>query len=140
MRGNVDTNSPDRLNRIVDGTSIQGDIKSDSNIRIDGKLKGTISTKGKLVVGPKGHIEGNVTCANADIEGTLEGKIVVNELLSLKSTAKVTADVTTSKLAVEPPANITGNISMGGVVKDISRPAEDTKEESAEGEQATATA
>ena len=27
--------SPERLNRIVEGTHIEGDIKSDSNIRID---------------------------------------------------------------------------------------------------------
>lgn len=119
MKATTDINSPERLNRVVEGTNIVGDIKSESNIRIDGTLKGTIVTKGKLVIGPKGVIDGNVTCNNADIEGTLDGKIVVNELLSLKSTAKVSADVTTSKLAVEPPANITGNISMGGVVKNI---------------------
>lgn len=142
MRVNNDTNSPERLNRIVEGTSIVGDIRSESNIRIDGKLKGTITTKGKLVIGPKGSIQGDVTCQNADIEGSLEGKIVVNELLSLKSSAKVTADVTTNKLAVEPPANITGNISMGGVVKDMKQTVHDREEQEhkTKNEQSTATA
>ena len=37
--------SPERLNRIVEGTHIEGDIKSDSNIRIDGYVKGIISCK-----------------------------------------------------------------------------------------------
>jgi cytoskeletal protein CcmA (bactofilin family) len=46
MSKNTEINSPEKLNRIVDGTSIEGDIKSDSNIRIDGRLKGTINTKG----------------------------------------------------------------------------------------------
>ena len=140
MRGNNDTNSPERLNRIVEGTTIVGDIRSESNIRIDGKLKGTITTKGKLVIGPKGSIEGEATCQNADIEGSMEGKIVVNELLSLKSTAKVTADVTTSKLAVEPPANITGNIGMGGVVKDMKQPTQSVSGIDHEDEQTAATA
>ena len=44
--------SPERLNRIVEGTHIEGDIKSDSNIRIDGYVKGIINVKGRLVLGP----------------------------------------------------------------------------------------
>lgn len=119
MRATTDTNSPDKLNRIVEGTTIEGQIVSDSNIRIDGRVKGTIVAKGRLVVGPKGQIDGEVTCNNADVEGEINGQITVKELLSLKSTAKITADVVTGKLAVEPPATITGNISMGGVVKNI---------------------
>ena len=55
-------NTPDRLNRIVEGTIIEGQINSESNIRIDGFLKGTINTKGRLVLGPEGKIEGDITC------------------------------------------------------------------------------
>lgn len=115
----VDTNSPDRLNRIVEGTSIEGDIKSDSNIRIDGRLKGTISTKGRLVIGPTGSIEGEIVCENADVEGSFVGKISVNQLLSLKATAKLTGDIITNKLAIEPGASFSGTCSMGGLIKDI---------------------
>ena len=50
---NYNNQSPERLNRIVEGTHIEGDIKSDSNIRIDGYLKGTITVKGRLVLGKK---------------------------------------------------------------------------------------
>ena len=42
-------NSPDRLNRIVEGTIIEGQINSESNIRIDGFLKGTVNTKGRFL-------------------------------------------------------------------------------------------
>ena len=81
---NMDTNSPDKLNRIVEGTSIIGDIISDSNIRIDGKLKGTVATKGRLVIGKNGLIEGEVVCNEAHIEGELKGTIKANGLLSRK--------------------------------------------------------
>jgi len=119
MSKNPEINSPEKLNRIVDGTSIEGHIKSDSNIRIDGRLKGTIITKGKLVIGSTGSIEGEITCESADIEGAFVGKIVVNGLLTLKSTSKLTGDIMTGKLAIEPGANFTGTCSMGAVVKDI---------------------
>ena len=112
--------SPERLNRIVEGTNIEGDIKSDSNIRIDGYVKGTIQIKGRLVLGPNGKIDGEVICKNADIEGKLNGIIEVDELLSLKSTAKLQGEISTNKLSIEPGAIFSGNCKMGAVLKDIS--------------------
>jgi len=119
------TNSPDRLNRIVEGTSIEGDIKCESNIRIDGKLKGTLNTTGRLLIGPKGEIEGEITCASADIEGSINGVIRVQELLSLKSTAKLQGDIVTGKLSIEPGAVFAGTCNMGGIVKEIKQPAKE---------------
>lgn len=106
-------------NQIGTGTTIDGDIKSNGDIRIDGTLVGTIQTKGRLVVGATGSIEGDIVCQNALIEGSIKGKIAVNELLSLKSTAKLAGDITTNKLAIEPGANFSGTCSMGAVIKDM---------------------
>lgn len=119
MSKTAEINSPDRLNRIVEGTTIEGDIRSDSNIRIDGKVKGTIHTKGRLVIGASGVIDGEIICENADIEGIFTGKINVNQLLSLKTTAKLVGDIVTGKLAIEPGANFSGTCSMGGMIKDF---------------------
>jgi cytoskeletal protein CcmA (bactofilin family) len=115
-----ETNSPEKLNRIVSGTDIEGVVVSDSNIRIDGNVKGDIRVKGRLVVGSTGTIKGEVHCENADIEGQISGKITVNGLLSLKSTARLDCDIITKKLAIEPGAVFTGKCEMGGgVVKDL---------------------
>ncbi len=110
----VENNSPERLNRIVDGTVIQGDIKCESNIRIDGKVIGNVTSSGRLVIGSQGIIEGDIYCQNADIEGTFNGKITVQEQLSLKSTAKLTGDIIANKLSIEPGANFSGSCAMGG--------------------------
>tara|TARA_B100001287_G_scaffold276658_1_gene288518 strand:- start:25643 stop:26089 length:447 start_codon:yes stop_codon:yes gene_type:complete len=112
--------SPERLNRIVEGTIIEGDIKSDSNIRIDGYVKGTINVKGRLVLGTTGKIDGNIYCKNADLEGKLNGTIEVDELLSLKTTAKLQGEISTNKLSIEPGAIFSGNCKMGAVLKDLS--------------------
>lgn len=108
------------VNLIGSGTSIEGDIKSNGDIRIDGIIKGSLNVKGKLVVGTSGTIDGEIVCQNADISGTIKAKITVTELLSLKSTAKLTGDIVAGKLHIEPGANFSGSCSMGGVVKDIS--------------------
>jgi len=106
-------NAPEKLNRIVSGTDIEGVIVSDSNIRIDGRVKGSIDVKGKLVVGSTGRIDGEIICDNAEIEGSIVGKITVNGILSLKSTARLDCDIITQKLAIEPGAVFSGNCEMG---------------------------
>ena len=64
-------------------------------------------------------IEGEVQCQNADVESTIKAKITVEELLSLKATAKLLGEITTKKLAIEPGAIFSGNCHMGGVVKEM---------------------
>lgn len=107
------------VNLIGAGTMIEGDITTNGDIRIDGALTGSINVKGKLVVGVSGTVEGEIICQNADVSGTIKGKIGVAELLSLKASSKLTGDIITNKIAVEPGATFSGSCSMGGVIKDI---------------------
>jgi len=108
-------------NQILTGTTITGDIVCDGNIRIDGTLKGNLTANGKVVIGPSGVIEGELNCQNADISGSVKAKVTVAELLTLKATSKLTGDINTNKLAIEPGANFTGACSMGGIVKDFAK-------------------
>ena len=107
------------INMIGSGTIIAGDIQSKGDIRVDGTLKGSINTEGKVVLGANGTIEGDVICQDADISGTINAKITVSKLLSLKATARLNGDIVTSKLSIEPGATFTGSCSMGAVIKDI---------------------
>jgi cytoskeletal protein CcmA (bactofilin family) len=107
------------INQIGTGTSINGEIKSNENLRIDGNVTGTVVLKGKLVLGQSGSIEGDIVCQNADISGTIRGNITVSEILTLKASANLKGDISTNKLAIEPGANFSGSCEMGAVVKDI---------------------
>lgn len=117
------------VNHIGVGTTITGEIISSGDIRIDGSLNGSINTKGKVVVGATGIVEGDVNCQNADISGELKASISVAELLSLKNTAKLHGDILTNKLAIEPGASFTGSCSMGAVIKDINHVEQKEKQE-----------
>jgi len=107
------------INLIGAGTSIEGHVHSEGDIRIDGKVKGTVSSKSKVVLGNTAVIDGDIECKNADISGKVKGKTQVSEMLYLKSSAEVNGDITTGKLVVEVGAVFTGSCNMGGVVKDI---------------------
>ncbi len=49
-------NPSNQINRFVEGTVLTGDMVAEHNVRIDGVLKGNISVKGKLVLGPNGKL------------------------------------------------------------------------------------
>lgn len=102
-----------KTNRIVEGTKIQGNIESVADFRLDGQLIGNFTSKGKLVLGPAGVITGDVTCKNADVEGIITGKIQIQELLTIKATAKINGEVKTAKLSVEPGAEFNATCAMG---------------------------
>ena len=100
------------INLISNGTEITGDIKSNGDIRIDGILTGSLNTKGKVVIGPTGKVNGEVICKNSEVSGIIEGKITVSQLLNLKASSKITGDIETLKLSIEPGSNFTGNCKM----------------------------
>ena len=102
------------VNLIAEGTEIQGDINTKGDIRVDGTLKGNLSTQGKVVIGESGKVEGEIQCSNSDISGEVNGKIVVKELLALKASSKIYCDIFVNKLSIEPGAKFTGNCKMDG--------------------------
>jgi cytoskeletal protein CcmA (bactofilin family) len=112
MAANNDQIDPRTHNQIVQGTIISGEINSNGVIRFDGELKGNLNTKGKLVIGPTGSIIGDIKCKNADIEGIVDGKIIVEELLTLKATSRFKGEIVTRKLSVEAGAMFDGSCTM----------------------------
>ena len=107
-------------NHLAAGTHVKGDIITQGDIRIDGKVEGSLTSKGKLVVGNTGHITGEINCITGHISGTLEGKISVSEMLKVMATGKISGETSYGKLSVEPGAELEGRISIKGKVKDIS--------------------
>lgn len=101
-------------NRIEKNTKIKGEIVSEADFRIDGKLDGNVKTSGKVVIGKDGYIHGKVECVNADIEGSFNGELLVSDLLSLKSSAVIEGTVSVTKLAVEPGATFNASCTMKG--------------------------
>ena len=107
------------INLIGQGTTIEGEIKSQGDIRIDGIIIGSVFSKSKVVVGSTGQVQGDITCQNADISGLVKGKTNVMEMMFLKSTGRINGDISTGKLVVEVGASFTGNCNMGPMIKDL---------------------
>lgn len=106
-----------KTNRIVEGTTIQGDITSQADFRLDGHLVGNFHSNGKIVIGPAGSVQGDIVCKNADIEGYFKGKIQVQEMLNIKGKASIHGEVVCGKLSVEPGAEFSASCVMKSQVK-----------------------
>ncbi|MBO6079981.1 MAG: polymer-forming cytoskeletal protein [Bacteroidales bacterium] len=101
------------VNVIAQGTQLQGNMLTASDCRIDGALRGNIESKAKIIVGRSGIVEGNIKCANIEVEGTVKAEsLLVSELISLKATANVIGNIETGKIAIEPGAEFSGNCKM----------------------------
>ena len=87
-------------------------------------LEGTLTTKGRVIIGVDGFIKGNVETANADVEGKISGQLLVSETLTIKSTAIISGDVVIGKLSVEPGATFNATCAMKGAVKELNQPNE----------------
>jgi len=101
------------LNSLVPGTVIEGTVRSENDIRVDGTIKGNLQCDAKVIIGPTGRVEGEVMCKNAVIEGAFDGTITVSELLNIRESANISGDVTTDKLIVQSGATFNVSCNMG---------------------------
>lgn len=106
------TPNVNEVSRIAAGTSFKGEMSSPGDIRIDGAFEGKIFSKGRVVVGDKAVVKGDIVCVNMDFCGTLEGNVFVKDTLSLKKGCKVTGNLNIKRLQVELDASFNGNCHM----------------------------
>ncbi len=107
-------------NIIGKGTSLEGNLHTAGNLRIEGKVVGSVATKAKLVLGATSWVKGNITAQNAEIGGEVQGTIEVTGLLVLKSSAIVQGDIITTKLVFEEGAQFNGKCKMSSQTKQTS--------------------
>jgi cytoskeletal protein CcmA (bactofilin family) len=107
-----DTFNPNTLNIINSGTTITGDVNSDGDMRVDGTVKGLLTSKARLVLGPTANVQGDVRAENIEVQGEVTGNIYASELLTIKATAKITGDIVSNKLVIEAGASFNGTSKM----------------------------
>ena len=100
------------VSRISAGTVIKGEISSPNDIRIDGNFEGKIYSKGRVTIGEKAVVKGDIVCQNVDFWGKMEGNFYVKDTMSLKGGCIVAGDLNIRRLQVELDAKFNGNCKM----------------------------
>ena len=100
------------LNLIVENTEIEGNIKTASSFRVDGKLKGIIECQGSFVLGANGVVEGEVRAQEAIIGGKVIGTLKVKNKLRLEPKSYVSGEIKCSRLIIDEGAVFDGKSLM----------------------------
>ena len=108
----AEKNAVKELNLIGSGTTVEGKIRTQGNIRIDGKMMGELHAAKNVAVGLTGEIEGNINGKNVTVGGKIRGNIIAVDKLVFEGKAVVRGDIRSARLVIDEGAVFDGKISM----------------------------
>ena len=95
------------------GTSVEGTLKVEGNLLLDGKLDGTLTVNGRLEVGAGAEIRADVDAVEARVAGKIRGNLKARESVELLQGSRLEGDVFTRCFRIEDGAFFQGNCHMG---------------------------
>jgi cytoskeletal protein CcmA (bactofilin family) len=116
MFGNKDKNpSPGRIDSLIGaGTSIEGTVRFNGGLRIEGEVKGAVEavagSVSTLVVCDQARIEGNVQVSHLVLNGTICGPVKVDDALEMQPKARIIGDVSYASIEMHQGAVIEGHL------------------------------
>jgi cytoskeletal protein CcmA (bactofilin family) len=97
---------------VAQAMRIEGDLKSNGNIRVDGIVSGKIQTSQDLVIGPTAQIDADLIAGNSVIAGVVKGNVTVKGGLKIESTGRILGNISCSRLTIDDGAMFIGNCRM----------------------------
>jgi cytoskeletal protein CcmA (bactofilin family) len=110
------------LNGFLDaGSFIDGTLHFEDTFRLDGRLRGSIVSRGDLVVGEHGEVEADIEVGRIFVSGTVRGKVTAHQRLEIAAGGRVLADLETPSLIVEDGATLQGQCNMSSPAAALGR-------------------
>lgn len=103
----------DNVTLLAKGVQLKGEIRVEGTVRIDGQLEGDIHTKGQVIVGEDGLVQGTIMAGTVVSSGRVKATVKALERVQLLKTAIVIGDVQTPVLIMEDGAKLQGTTDMG---------------------------
>jgi cytoskeletal protein CcmA (bactofilin family) len=96
------------------GTSFNGTLKSDGNLRIDGSYQGHIETAGNLIVGAAAKVLADIKANSVQVWGAVRGDITAQGRLEILPGGRVWGDIEVAALLIDEGGVYRGQCVMGG--------------------------
>jgi len=100
------------LNIIGPGTVVEGKIRSQGSVRVDGKVVGEVAASESLAVGTAGEIEGNVSAKNVTVGGKIRGSVTAVEKIVFEGKSSVRGDIRATRLVIDEGCIFDGRVTM----------------------------
>lgn len=95
------------------GTEFEGKLIFQGRARVDGTLRGDVSTDDLLIVGEEGRVLGNVNVGTLIVlGGVIDGHVQASKLVELHAPSRVNGDIKTPQLYLDRGVTFEGNCSM----------------------------
>jgi cytoskeletal protein CcmA (bactofilin family) len=106
--------SPNSATAFLGATlTIQGEITSDEDLQIDGKVRGRISLQGRrLTIGRTAELNSEVTAGEVIVYGKLTGNLCARDRVEIKKDGSVIGDITTTRVSIEDGADFKGRMEI----------------------------
>ena len=103
---------------IGENTTVNGNVESDSSIKVIGRVEGDIKAAGDVMILQNAIIKGDIWAENLTIAGTVNGNLHVKNNLHLEATARVRGDMELHSLVTDEGAVFEGNCKMAEMTSD----------------------
>jgi cytoskeletal protein CcmA (bactofilin family) len=101
------------VNTIIGPNSfVSGDVESGGFTRVDGSLRGSLSAKGRVIVGEKARMKSGISGTSVTIGGVVLGNVLASEQVVILSTALVVGDVITRRIRADEGCLIHGRVTV----------------------------
>lgn len=92
---------------------VKGQISSDEDLQIDGKVEGPISLRGhRLIVGPTGQLNSEISAREVIVYGNVSGNLRATDRVEIKKDGRVIGDISTARISIEDGAYFKGRIEI----------------------------
>ena len=100
--------TPTQPNTLSSDVEIEGSIKFQSDLFIDGKIKGEITSPGNLTLGEHAEIHGEIKTKSIVVQGNVQANITVEDRCELKAGSTLNGDLKSARLIIEDGATFIG--------------------------------
>ena len=120
MMGRKDNAGMDNIVGLLGkGTEFEGKLIFEGTLRIDGKFKGEVITKGILAIGEGALVHAEVEADTIIVRGEVHGNLKATKKIEIKGSGKVLGNINTPSLIVEAGVIFEGSCQMSGRDKTI---------------------
>ncbi len=109
--------APDRNDRnttiIGNGASINGVVRVNGSLRIDGEVEGQLQVTEVVTIGASGVVKAEIQANSAVVGGRIKGRIWAKEKVVLQRGSRLEGDVHAAVFKIEDGAFFQGNCAMG---------------------------
>lgn len=107
--------STDTMNAILGkGSEFEGKLTFEGTVRIDGRFKGQVFSKGKLIIGADAQMKAEVDAGEVVISGEVEGNLSASKRLELRNPGRLRGNISSPRLMIEEGVFFEGSCKMGG--------------------------